>query len=143
MKTGPNWKNALFLFFFSLFLVMPELFRSIYCPFPLNKCWFVSKISWITLLYIHNIHFKLAPFYQLYVCSIKNIHHNKLSWNLSPVPISVTPSIFTTICPLLGLKATIFRTRKLNGIVVVVEYNLHKVNKCHSESKSDGFLALL
>ena len=41
----------------------------------------------------------------------------------------VTPLTFTTIFPFLGTKTTSFS--HINGTVVVVGHNLHKLNKCH------------
>ena len=47
----------------------------------------------------------------------------------------VTQLIFTNIFPILGTKTTSFSYMKTNGTVVVVWHNLHKLNKCHSQSK--------
>ena len=40
-------------------------------------------------------------------------------------------------------KQLLLRISKLNGTVAVIGQNLHEINKRHSQSKSDRFLALL
>ena len=92
LETGPNWENALLLFLFSLFLVVPLLKARaaliLLLHFP-KKIIFASSVKFVgSPCCIYSLlHFKLITFCQLYIYSINNIRHNKFSQYLSSVLI--------------------------------------------------------
>ena len=147
LKTKPYWKSALILFFFSL-----SLSWSTYWPFLINisgsAILVASTLNWhlsINFIFIPSRTLSIINsvdtflqfwfFFQWYIRLCRRSIYF-VQWGQSVN--------FKNYLSNFGYKKTSFLyTKTKNGTVVVVGHNLHKINKYHSQSKSNRFFVLL